>query len=101
MKSSGAGGVVGHEIHWDGTVPVGVTLHLKGGVVVRLDLPSATVEEVGTQVLTEKKRQWVAAIGDYLVRQELLRRTEEARGGAGATAVEFEPRPDGGRIWWG
>ncbi|MBF0423199.1 MAG: hypothetical protein HQL73_09430 [Magnetococcales bacterium] len=103
MKTANASGVIRHEIHWDGKIPVRVTLWLKGGAEVSVDVITAAITEKYPASLTAEKRSWAVAIAGYLVRQELLRQIQERSGQnpEEANPLEFNPKPDGQQIWWG
>ncbi|HAT51306.1 MAG: hypothetical protein HQL07_06000 [Nitrospirae bacterium] len=103
MKTSRAAGVVRHEVHCDGKIPVRVTIWLKGEIMVTLDLVTGMLKESEPGRLSEKKQAWVIAIAEYLARQELLQRTQNGRENRsdGTQPLEFDPRPDGQSIWWG
>ncbi|MBF0447360.1 MAG: hypothetical protein HQL67_04080 [Magnetococcales bacterium] len=96
-------GVVSHTIRWQGKVPIGVELTLKGGVVVEVDLIEQTVVVVGSVSLKAKKQEWCRHIADYLARQALLEIQQEASKNRpdGRSTVRFDVRPDPNVTWWG
>ncbi|MEO5345695.1 MAG: hypothetical protein H7834_04875 [Magnetococcus sp. YQC-9] len=101
--SGGCGGVVRHEVHLEGTVPVAVTVLLARGAEVMIDLVTHTVAQNSGPPLKARQEAWVLEIGEYLARQHLLESAEEQRAQQtdGRVAIPFEPRPKPGMIWWG
>ena len=102
-KKRSFSGVTYHDVRWDGEVPVAVFLIMGDGTEVVVDLPGQTVTVMRGEV-KRKKQVWCVQIADFLARQALLKRTEARRKRAappGGQAIEFEPRPDPNRPWWG
>lgn len=95
--------VVDQEVHREGGVPVRVTMELTTGQRVSLDLVTSRLTLERGEELTPRLEEWCLQIGEYLARMALAESHEERRKGQrpGTAGVDFLPRPQDGRTWWG
>jgi hypothetical protein len=100
---SSSGGVIKHNIRWQGQIPVGVEITLRGEVSVFVDLLEQRLDMVSGPELKPKKKEWCLQIASYLARQALLEIQEKAnkKRKDGRKGIQFEARPDPNVTWWG
>jgi|SaaInl8_120m_RNA_FD_contig_21_2281031_length_444_multi_4_in_0_out_0_1 hypothetical protein len=101
---SSSGGVLSHTIRWEGQIPLGVELTLRGDVEVYVDLMQQRVEVADGVELKAKKQEWCMQIASYLARQALLEIQEKLgkkKLKTGQKGMQFQARPDPNVTWWG